>query len=64
MFRRRVQGPQKHERELTARGKTQSLRAWARELGIAHTTISRRLAAGCTVHQALFAPKGTWKGAA
>lgn len=41
------------ERLLTCRGKTQNLRAWAREVGITSVTIGRRLDRGCSAEDAL-----------
>ncbi len=38
-------------------GKT--IREWAREMGMSHSTIYRRLKQGMSLEQAIFAPKGT-----
>jgi hypothetical protein len=45
--------PHKGERLITHSGRTQSLSAWAREVGIAIPTIHRRLNAGWTIEAAL-----------
>lgn len=43
--------------DLTHLGKTQSMMAWARELGIGYYMIRQRISSGWTVHDALAIPK-------
>jgi hypothetical protein len=48
--------PHKGERPITHNGRTQSLSAWAREVGMAMPTIHRRLSVGWTIEAALTCP--------
>jgi hypothetical protein len=46
----------KHERPITHNGRTQSISAWAREVGIAMPTLHRRLNAGWSIEATLTCP--------
>ena len=58
-----MKGGKRTERMIIHKGRIQNLTAWAKEVGVAHTTIARRLAQGFSVEQALYMPKGTHNGA-
>lgn len=46
----------------TYKGRTQSLTQWAREVGMSHATLSKRLSSGMTIDQALETPFEVSKG--
>lgn len=45
-------------RMLTARGRTQRLSEWCREIGVSREAVAQRLTAGWPVDEALFTPVG------